>query len=186
VLGVREVHFLEYPDGDLDRAEPAEAVAKIAGHMTRLKPHVVVTFGPEGGYGHPDHIAISQFTTAAVVTAAVSHRVSKLYYLEWSEQKWAVYQRAFRNLSSRVDGVERRASPWPDWSLTTVVDTSQVWSTVWRAVSCHKTQIGIYKNLEHLSQDHHHAIWGTQEFYRAFSLVNGGRARERDLFEGLR
>lgn len=28
--------------------------------------------------------------------------------------------------------------------------------------------------------------WGTQAFYRAFSLVNGGRTIERDLFEGLR
>jgi hypothetical protein len=61
-----------------------------------------------------------------------------------------------------------------------------VWPTVWRAVSCHKTQMSIYKNLEHLPDDHHTAIWGTQEFYRAFSLVNGGRARETDLFEGLR
>ena len=77
-------------------------------------------------------------------------------------------------------------SPWPDWALTTTIDTSQVWPTVWRAVSCHKTQMSIYKNLEHLSDDHHTAIWGTQEFYRAFSLVNGGRARETDLFEGLR
>jgi hypothetical protein len=29
-------------------------------------------------------------------------------------------------------------------------------------------------------------MWGTQEFYRVFSLVNGGRRRETDLFDGLR
>ena len=40
--------------------------------------------------------------------------------------------------------------------------------------------------LEHLPDEKHKAIWGTQEFYRVFSLVNGGRARESDLFEGLR
>jgi hypothetical protein len=34
--------------------------------------------------------------------------------------------------------------------------------------------------------EQHQAIWGTQEFYRAFSLVNGGRQVESDLFEGLR
>jgi LmbE family N-acetylglucosaminyl deacetylase len=112
--------------------------------------------------------------------------VSKFYYLEWSQQKWAAYQAALKHLSFTVDEVERRVSPWPDWALTTIIDTSQVWPTVWRAVSCHKTQMSIYKNLEHLSDDHHTAIWGTQEFYRAFSLVNGGRARETDLFEGLR
>ena len=30
------------------------------------------------------------------------------------------------------------------------------------------------------------ALWGAQSFYRVFSLVNGGRQREADLFEGLR
>jgi len=192
VLGVREVHFLDYCDGDLDRADVPEAVGRIAELLRRIKPHVVITFGPEGAYGHPDHIAASQLTTAAVVAAAStnasgqSHCVSKLYYVEWSEKKWEAYQAALKGLVSRVDGVERKTAPWPDWVLTTVFDTSEFWPTVWKAVSCHKTQMSIYKNLEHLSEENHKAIWGTQEFYRAYSMVNGGRARESDLFEGLR
>ena len=192
VLGVREVNFLDYHDGDLDQANVTEAVAKIADHLRRVKPHVVITFGPEGAYGHPDHVAISQFTTAAVVVATGKnesgqpHRVSKLYYIEWSRQKWEAYQNALRGLISKVDGVERKSSPWPDWALTTVMDTTQFWPTVWKAVSSHNTQMSIYKNLEQLSEENHKAIWGRQEFYRAFSLVNGGRALESDLFEGLR
>ena len=193
VLGVHEVNFLDYSDGDLDQVNVAEAIARIVDHLRRVKPHVVITFGPEGAYGHPDHIAISQLTTAAVVAAAAGehgsgqpHRVSKLYYIEWSRQKWEAYETALRGLISKVDGIERKSSPWPDWALTTVMDTGQFWPTVWKAVSCHKTQISIYKNLEHLSAENHKAIWGTQEFYRAFSFVNGGRARESDLFEGLR
>jgi LmbE family N-acetylglucosaminyl deacetylase len=192
VLGVHEVNFLDYYDGNLDQVKVIEAVARIADHLRRVKPHVVITFGPEGAYGHPDHIAISQLATAAVVAAAGQngssqpHRVSKLYYIEWSQRKWETYQTALRGLISKVDGIERKASPWPDWVLTTVIDTSQFWPTVWKAVSCHKTQMSIYKNLGHLSDENHNAIWGTQEFYRAFSLVNGGRARESDLFEGLR
>jgi LmbE family N-acetylglucosaminyl deacetylase len=192
VLGVREVNFLDYCDGDLDQVNVTEAVARIAHHVRRLKPHVVITFGPEGAYGHPDHIAISQLATAAVVAAAGEigsgqpHRVSKLYYIEWSRKKWEAYQSELRGLISKVDGIERRSSPWPDWALTTIMDTSPFWPTVWKAVSCHKTQMSIYKNLEHLPDENHKAIWGTQEFYRVFSLVNGGRARESDLFEGLR
>jgi LmbE family N-acetylglucosaminyl deacetylase len=192
VLGVREINFLGYYDGDLDQVNVPEAVTRIAEHLRRVKPHVVITFGPEGAYGHPDHIAISQLATAAVVAAAGEngasqpHRVSKLYYMEWSRQKWEAYQTALRGLISKVDGIERKSSPWPDWALTTFIDTSQFSPTVWKAVSCHKTQMTIYKNLEHLSDENHKAIWGTQEFYRAFSLVNGGRARESDLFEGLR
>ena len=53
-------------------------------------------------------------------------------------------------------------------------------------VSCHKSQMSIYARLGELPDEHHRALWGTQELYRVFSCVNGGRARETDLFEGLR
>src|SRR6185295_8747121 len=83
-LGVREVSLLGYPDGDLDQANPAEATARIVAHLRRVKPQVVLTFGPDGAYGHPDHIAISQFTTAAIVAAAADGVVvPQLYYIAW-------------------------------------------------------------------------------------------------------
>src|SRR3974390_2978294 len=66
-LGVREVSILDYHDQQLDRANVGEAVAIIARHIRRVQPDVIVTFGPDGAYGHPDHIAISQFTTPATV-----------------------------------------------------------------------------------------------------------------------
>src|SRR6185369_4728895 len=69
-LGIREVNFLDYIDGDLDEADSKEAVAKIVSHIRRIQPDIVISFGAEGGYGHPDHIAISQFTTAAIVASA--------------------------------------------------------------------------------------------------------------------
>jgi LmbE family N-acetylglucosaminyl deacetylase len=194
VLGVREVRLLDYHDGALDRAEPRQVIAEIARHLREIRPHVVLTFAPDGAYGHPDHVAISQFATAAVVAAADPatlpgtrpHAVSKLYYIAWSAAKWAAYQSAFKKLVSRVDGVERQAAPWPDWLITTVVDTSAHWETVWRAVQCHDSQMAIYGPLAHLSDEDHRGLWGAIEFYRAMSLVNGGRVREHDLFEGLR
>jgi len=114
------------------------------------------------------------------------HQVSKLYYMAWTKSKWDAYQAALKTLRAQVDGVPRQATPWPDWAVTTVIDTASHWPVVWRAVSCHETQMSIYRNLQQLPEEHHRALWGSQEFYRAFSLVNGGRARETDLFEGLR
>ena len=197
-LGVREVALLDYPDQRLDSADPREAIARIVSQLRRHRPDVVVTFGPDGAYGHPDHVAISQFTTAAVMAAADAgfasespdaparpHSVSKLYYLAWPNSMWSAYQAAVKTLSATVDGAERHATPWPDWAITTVLDTSDVWPTVWRAVSCHKSQLAAYEPLKELPPEHHRALWGRQSFYRAFSLVNGGRAREADLFEGL-
>ena len=185
-LGVREVCVLGYPDGGLDAVPPAVAQEAIAEHLLRVKPHIVITFGPEGSYGHPDHIAISQFTTAAIVLAASQgHAVSKLYQMAWSAATWAAYQAALKTLTSTVDGVVRHVVPAPDWEITTRIDTSEVWPTVWRAVLCHRTQMSIYANLAALPPEHHRALWGVQEYYRVFSLVNGGRTRESDLFEGL-
>ena len=198
-LGVRETTVLAYPDSQLDRANPREAIANIAGHLRRIRPDVVVTFAPDGAYGHPDHVAISQFTTAATVAAADAgfahdgvvvagrpHAVSKLYFNAWPASLWTAYQATIGRLVSVVDGIERQATPWPDWSITTAIDTRHVWSTVWQAVSCHESQVAAYKGLADLSPEHHQVIWGSQWFYRAFSTVNGGRARETDLFEGIR
>jgi LmbE family N-acetylglucosaminyl deacetylase len=187
VLGLREVIQLGYPDGGLDAVPAADAQDEIASHVCRLQPDVVVTFGPDGAYGHPDHIAISQLTTASIVEAARRGvAVSKLYYIAWGAATWDAYQAALKKLTSTVDGVERQVVPMPDWGITTRIDTSGVWPTVWRAVQCHRTQMSIYKNLEGLPAEHHQALWSTQEFYRVFSRVNGGRTRESDLFEGLR
>jgi LmbE family N-acetylglucosaminyl deacetylase len=195
-LGVREVSLLNYRDRQLDTARASDIIAELAGHLRRVRPDVVVTFGPDGAYGHPDHIAISQFTTAAVVAAAdvapsgshaaAPHAVSKLYYVAWSAAMWVAYETAVGTLRSTVDDVERQATPWPDWAITTVVDTREVWPTVWRAVSCHASQLAAYDRLRGLPTDQHETLWGRQSFYRAFSTVNGGRARETDLFEGIR
>jgi LmbE family N-acetylglucosaminyl deacetylase len=184
-LGVREVTVLGYPDGALDSVDAVVVQKAIAEHLQRIKPQVVITFGPEGAYGHPDHVAISQLTTAAVVGAGGAP-VSKLYYIAWSAATWAAYQTALKKLTSTVDGVERHVVPVADWAITTRIDTTAFWPQVWRAVQCHQTQMSVYKNLATLAPEHHRALWGVQEFYRAFSLVNGGRTREFDLFEGLR
>ena len=144
LLGVKEVSFLDYMDAELDRANPAEAIAKIVAHLRRVRPHVVLSFGPDGGYGHPDHIAISQFTGAAIVKAADQryqggagedvpeepHAVAKFYYMAWDQKDWAAYQAAFKELISNVDGVKRQATPWPDWAITTAIDTTGHWQKV--------------------------------------------------------
>src|ERR1041384_284616 len=123
-LSIREVQFLDYIDGDLDQANPTEATAKIVEHIRRIKPQVIITFDTNGGYGHPDHIAICQFTTAAVLAAAdpnyansAPHRISKLYYMAWTKAKVDAYESVFGELTMHVDNITRRATPWLDWAI---------------------------------------------------------------------
>lgn len=50
-------------------ADEREAVGALVDIIRRLRPHVVVTYDPNGGYGHPDHIRAHTVTTAAVAAA---------------------------------------------------------------------------------------------------------------------
>ncbi len=77
VLGLTGVHFLDYRDsgmpGSLDNTHPQalaaqpldEVAAKVVRHIRELKPQIVLTFDPIGGYRHPDHIAIQRATVRA-------------------------------------------------------------------------------------------------------------------------
>jgi LmbE family N-acetylglucosaminyl deacetylase len=195
-LGLRQVSFLDYRDGELDQADPIEAIAKIVTHLRQVRPQVVVTFDPHGSYGHPDHIAICQYTTAAVVAAAdptyplahtePAYRVSKLYYLVETADKLAAYQTAFGELVMHIDDQERRAVGWPPWAITTRINTASYQAQIWEAIACYRSQLPGYQALEALPGEFRQSLWASQSFYRAVSLVNGGRAVENDLFEGLR
>ena len=192
VLGISRVSFLDYVDGELDGADRGEAVGRIVEHIHRVRPQVVVTFDPFGVYGHPDHVAISQLTASAVLAAATPdsgpkpHTVSKLYYSLLDAERARIHQRHFRSLGMEVDGVQREVVEWPGWSVTTRISCEEWWQEVWSAIRCHRTQMAIFGHLEELGEAEHRSLWGTQSFYRAVSLVNGGRETETDLFDGIR
>jgi LmbE family N-acetylglucosaminyl deacetylase len=195
ILGIRQIDLLGYLDGDLDQADPVEAVARIVACLRRARPQVVVTFGLDGTYGHPDHIAISQLTSAALVAAAdpgyapetgSAHRVAKLYHFAARKRLLDLYEQIFGELVMEIDGVERRTVAVPDWMIAADINSAACWRQVWEAVRCHETQLPGLAGLLSLPDDVHERLWGEQTFTRVFSLVNGGREIERDLFAGLR
>jgi LmbE family N-acetylglucosaminyl deacetylase len=77
ILGIQHLEFLDYRDSGMDgtaentdpralvQADTAEVTAKIAALIRRFQPEVVITFEPFGWYGHPDHIFVSKWVTAA-------------------------------------------------------------------------------------------------------------------------
>jgi LmbE family N-acetylglucosaminyl deacetylase len=64
-LGIRHAICLDYGDGTLAQLDPAILTRHITQFVRRFRPDIVITFGPDGGYGHPDHIAIGAATTSA-------------------------------------------------------------------------------------------------------------------------
>lgn len=195
-LGMQELSFLNYIDGDVDSADHAEAIGKIVTHIRKIQPQVVVTFPPDGNYGHPDHIAIGQFTSAAIVCAAdatykdpenlSSQRVSKLYYMVDGENFIDLVAPYIGEMTFPLDDQLRGEIPWKEWMITTRIDMAGHCLSAWKAIQCHQTQLPTLGALAELPEESAAAILAMQgTFYRAFSLVNGGRRIETDLFEGL-
>lgn len=89
VLGISEVHLLDHRDKHLAEAPAGEVRDALAARIRGLRPHVVITFDPNGMNGHADHVAISRFTLDAVAAAADprwspagarSHRVQRVLW----------------------------------------------------------------------------------------------------------
>lgn len=195
-LGLKSLAFLDYIDGAVDQSDPREAIGKIVTHLRRIMPQVVVTFPPDGNYGHPDHIAIGQLAHAAILCAADSayldaenfapHRVSKLYYMVDSEEFVQAVTPFIGEISFPVDEHLRGEVAWKEWMITTRIDVAEYSRTAWRAIQCHASQLPSLGPLAQLEEDAARSLLAMQgTFYRAFSLVNGGRKIESDLFEGI-
>ena len=158
VLGVREVALLGYLDGDLDRADPREATSKIVAHLRRVRPQVVVTFPPDGIYGHPDHVAISAHATAAFRRATAEpggpttlyhQAISRSDLAQWGEMQaqWAALGAAegaepkeptADDLLQQQRFVELAR---PDEDFTTEVDVGSVLDRKLAAFACHASQV---------------------------------------------
>src|SRR5262245_16529064 len=70
IIGIDGLHLLDYKDRELADAPPDEIRRALVSILRREQPAVVVTFDPNGFNVHPDHIAISRFTSDAIAAAA--------------------------------------------------------------------------------------------------------------------
>ena len=75
MLGVTEHHWLDHPDGGCADVDPEVPVTRLAALLDDVRPDTVVTFGPDGFTGHPDHQTVSVWTDLAVRAAAVTPRI---------------------------------------------------------------------------------------------------------------
>jgi LmbE family N-acetylglucosaminyl deacetylase len=82
-LGITEVRMLGYTDGALADEPQDEVRRRLIALLRTHRPAAVITFGPDGISGHPDHLAISRLTTEAFQVAKLPH--ARLYYIAPSE-----------------------------------------------------------------------------------------------------
>ncbi len=75
ILGVSQHHWLDLPDGGCASVPARGVVARLADLIAEHRPDTILTFGPDGMTGHPDHRAVSEWVTAAVAASARPPRV---------------------------------------------------------------------------------------------------------------
>jgi len=134
LLGVDRVIQLDHPDGRLGAADPVRIRLQLTAVIRRHRPNVVVSFDPNGENLHPDHIAISRFTSDAIAVAAdprwlaelgEPHRIERLL--------WTPPTPVWTMLRSG------RALPdWPGADL--VIDTRRFVDLKRQALAAHKSQ----------------------------------------------
>ena len=177
-------------------------VGVITGHIRRLKPEVVVTFDPDGGYGHPDHIAIHDATVAAFTAASDPERYpeqgesfqpQKLYFL-------TISMRVMKLLVPLVKLVGRDPTRWGrnrDIDLTEVfaerypvharINYRRAASIKRRAINCHASQLQISPEGDNRLIQLLYRInrLDTVESFMRFHPEPSGARIEPDLFAGI-
>jgi N-acetyl-1-D-myo-inositol-2-amino-2-deoxy-alpha-D-glucopyranoside deacetylase len=174
-VGVSDIRFLDYVDSGMIgtpeneaerafmRAPEAEVVAKLRPIIDELRPEVVISFGPDGYYGHPDHLAIFRATTAAVL---ISNQPRALYYATAPRQR-------FIEMSSRPnnpfvdfsdEALNRMGTPREE--ITTFVNVRPWLERKRAAMAAHRTQFGDEGPLNRLAPDEVDAFLSTEHFVR--------------------
>jgi len=169
-LGVEAPSLLGFKDGELGRLNdpPAgylrEVVGAIRKLLLQLRPDVVITWGPDGGYGHPDHRLVGAVVTQ-IVQAGAKGMPSRLFYPGLPADRvsrrpgdplWAVTDPRFLTVRVPYDAVDLAATR--------------------KAFACHKSQFPAERAEVFLTWLHE--SWGGRVYLRPWF---GGRTSE-DVF----
>ncbi len=176
LLGIAHVEVLDYPDAGLERLDFYSVVGDLTARLRRIRPHVVLTMGPEGAItGHPDHSMVSLFATLAYHWAGSStrfpeqlqsgitpHRAQKLYY-----------GTAMFNLSDR--------EPVSQPPVTATIAIGSLLETKVRAFRQHTSQAPLFDRVEQAMRQR-----GNEEAFHLAATASPRRiTMENDLFEGI-
>lgn len=208
VLGIQELRFLGYRDSGMEdgpeqehplafvQADSEEVVGRILELCRLFQPLVMLTYGPEGGSGHRDHVAIHRYASEAWRRAGDPQQCPdlarnpprKLYYVARSRR---LYRRFRQDLWRRgllpepPTEAQIRQRGVPEECITTVVPVGAFLETRLQALRCHRTQLSSGHPYIHLPEDLRREYLSIESFTlaaaRGLEIVRG----EADLFAGL-
>ena len=176
LIGVSMLRVLGYPDRRLQHAPGDTIRLQLVEAIRAARPHVVITFEPNGSNLHPDHVAISRFTSDAIAAAAdprwhpdlaPAHQVSRLLW----------------TLPARFWDVLRRGDPASVAGVDFAIDVAPWRERKAEALRAHRTQhLSLNRTL--LSKPDVDRLLSVELFRQAWGPPVAVRPAE-DLFDGL-
>lgn len=224
-LGFTEVFTLGYRDSgmpgseenqhpdSLCAAEEDDVTGRIVEIIRKVRPQVVITFDPYGGYGHPDHIKMYELTTRAFEEANNAAKYVeqagaglkpfqpvKLYYSTF-DRSWLRFvvkllplfgedpEKFGRNKDINLKQIADHSYP-----AHARINVSKYKAIAEQATNCHASQLGGFSGNKQSRRSVLQIVQSVFTFFtanqhtlmRAYPPVNGNKTIERDLFEGLK
>jgi len=208
VLGIRRIIYLGYRDSGMEgrpankhpeafiNAPDEEVVATLVKWIREIRPTIVLTFEPGGGYGHPDHKKISKCTTEAFQRASDDEyrpelgppwQVSRLIYTAISKSQLLTMRNKLLELglpTQGIDGFLAMGAGWDDELINLYVDISDTIELKWKALRCHRTQVPDDSPFFLLPEDIRNEIFRFETFAVAYPSIPKQK-RLTDFFQSL-
>lgn len=188
-LNLASVRCLAYPDGGL-AAAPEEAVLRdIVGWLREVRPDVAIIWGPDGGYGHPDHIAAGDRALRAIALAGVARvwpelgehvHVKRCYRFVIAAETLDRLAEHSPEFMTYVATLAVKPERWTPDRLGARIDVSSFADAKWHAMEAHRTQQADIDRLTPIRD----RVLGEEAFIRAFPDP-GGPPLDRDLFADI-
>jgi N-acetyl-1-D-myo-inositol-2-amino-2-deoxy-alpha-D-glucopyranoside deacetylase len=211
ILGIKEIHYMGYRDSGMPGspenqhpdalfAQPVEKVAVQVAHLIReIKPQVVLTFDPIGGYRHPDHIAIHKATVLAFQMAGdpqastddplPAYQSQRLFYNTISRRMLRISVRILKLLGKDPHhfgtnhDIDIESLAIEDFPTNAVISYRDVSLIRDRAAACYESQGG--KSMTMGVQAWIRRWIGSSETYMQGYPVPAPKKPVKDLFAGV-
>lgn len=170
-LGAKMVECFNYPDGELPWTNTSDIKNLLAERIRYWRPDIIITFGAEGLYWHPDHIAVHELTNAALSFVQNDRFSPLVYYATFPEGHITelVSRLESRNLKLDIWGLDPDAFGAPALTITTRLDVRQYLDAKLDALNCHRTQFAGGNLFNSLPRDLAEEFLGWEFFMRAES-----------------
>ena len=170
-LGVREHRFLGFRDGTCSTVPFATGVARVRRLLDDIRPDTIVTFGPDGMTGHPDHRAVSAWTTAAWDETG---RAARLWYATLTDEFHETW-----GATNRSTGLFDDTDDVPSWPCDELAFEIRLPDDVLdRKVDALLAQRSQTQSLvDRVGLDRYRRWWATESFVDAARVLDGARAR---------